>query len=277
MNLEHSARRRNSVAPRVLRILHNVVRRLMHRGERGLFLIGELVSVFGRGFVASRWRRTMREEFAGYLYEVGLRAVPAVVVIALLVAIGLVLQILYWLGYAGQQGRIGEFLVLALVRQIAPLFTALVVIGRSGAALVDEVGQLAVSGHLRLLESCGIDPVDLLVIPRCFATALATLLLTLVFLHTALWSGYVAASVAGVTKLGAGEFIGDVFGTMSLADHAVLFTKPLLTGCAVAYISIRLGMRANRRLHGIRKALPQAFMLSLLATFLINTLLSSAF
>ena len=248
---------------------------IIHGISVTLEFIGEFSAVLVRGLVPGNWRRTMREEFGGFLYQVGVRAIPAVVVAALLVAAGLVLQIIYWLGFVGQEGRIGEFLVLILVRQVAPVVSALIIIGRSGSVLIDEIGHLTVNGHLRTLASHGIDPVDFITIPRSFAMAVALFLLTIVFLHTALWTGFLVASIAGLTKLSALEFIDDVLGGMTLNDHVLLVVKPLLTGYVIGYISIWLGMRVKPGRLGIRKALPKAFVISLLATFAIGTLTSA--
>lgn len=240
-----------------------------------LVAIGEFSAVLARGLVPGNWRRTMREEFGRFLYQVGVRAVPAVAVAALLVAVGLVLQIIYWLGFVGQDGRIGEFLVLVLVRQVAPVVSALIVIGRSGSVLVDEIGHLTVNGHLRSLASHGIDPVDFITIPRSSAMAVALVLLTMVFLHTALWAGFFAASVSGLTQLSALEFVDNVLGSMTLNDHLLLVFKPLVTGYVIGYVSIWLGMRVKPGTLGIRQALPKAFIICLLATFAIGTLTSA--
>ena len=140
-----------------------------------LGFVGEFTAVTARGLVPGNWRRTMRSEFALYLYQVGVRAIPVVLVVALLVGIGLVFQIVYWLRFAGQTERIGEFIVLALIRQIAPVGTSLIIIGRSGSVLLEEVGQLARSGHGRALASQGIDPIDLVLLPRAFANGNALL------------------------------------------------------------------------------------------------------
>jgi phospholipid/cholesterol/gamma-HCH transport system permease protein len=241
---------------------------------RWLFAIGHFIRVTLRGLMPGNWRRTMREEFASALFQIGVRAVPAVVIAALLVGVGLVLQLIYWLAFAGQEARIGEFIVITLVRELAPVGTALIIIGRSGAVLVDEVGQMRRSGQLALLESFGIDPVDYIQIPRAFACAVAAFLLTVVFLHVALWSAYLVASVSGVTKLTAVEMVNGVLGLMTFQDHLLLLVKPLLIGYVIGFVSIGFGLHVDPGVQGIRRALPKAFVAALIATFAIGALVS---
>jgi phospholipid/cholesterol/gamma-HCH transport system permease protein len=203
------------------------------------------------------------------------RAVPVVMIAAVLVGLGLVVQVIYWLRFAGEEERIGQFIVLALIRQIAPVGTVLIIIGRSGSVLVDEVAQLTRSGHARLLASHGVDPTDFITIPRVFAVAVAAFLLTVLFLHTALWSGYLAASLAGLSTNTPLEFIASVAGIMSLDDHLLLVVKPLVTGYVVGYLSVWFGMRVEPGPHGIRRALPKAFVTSLIATVAIGALITA--
>jgi len=249
----------------------------MPRWTRPASVIGEFVGTLVRGLLPGRWRRTMRREFMDYLYEVGIRAMPATIVAALLVGLGLVLQIIYWLSFAGQGQSIDDFLVLILVRQVAPVVTALVIIGRSGSVLADEIGRLAQGGHLRQLLSQGIHPVELITIPRSFAMASACLLLTIVFMHTALWTGALAAAAAGLTTNTALDTVVDVLTRMTTADHLLLIVKPLLIGYVVAYVSIWLGMRVPYARPGVRRLLPKAFIGSLLATFAIGAITSAVF
>jgi phospholipid/cholesterol/gamma-HCH transport system permease protein len=240
-----------------------------------LHFVGELVAVLARGLIPGNWRRTMRAEFGFYLYQVGVRAIPVVMIAALLVGIGLVFQIVYWLRVVGQAEHIGELIVLALIRQIAPIGTLLIIIGRSGSVLVEEVSQMTRSGHARALASQGVDPIDLVMLPRAFAVAAAAFLLTLLFLHTALWSGYLAASAAGLTKNAPDEFTAAVLGIMSLNDYLLLIVKPLTIGYVVGYLSIWFGSRVEHGPHAIRRALPQAFATSLIVTIALGALISA--
>jgi phospholipid/cholesterol/gamma-HCH transport system permease protein len=240
-----------------------------------LHFVGVLVAVPARGLNPGNWRRTMRSELAFHLYQVGVRAIPVVMIAALLVGVGLVFQMVYWLRFVGQEDRVGEFLVLALIRQIAPVGTVLIIIGRSGSVLVEEIGQMTRSGYMRALASHGIDPVDLVVLPRAFAVAASAFLLTMLFLHTALWSGYLVASLAGLTKYSPEQFMAAVLGIMGWNDYLLLIVKPLATGYVVGYLSIWFGSRVEHGPHGIRRALPKAFAASLIATIAIGALLTA--
>ncbi|WP_291988219.1 ABC transporter permease [Candidatus Accumulibacter sp. ACC007] len=236
---------------------------------------GDLTATLTRGLAPGNWRRTMWTEFERFFYFTGVCAIPAVMLTALLVGLGLVLQIIYWLRVTGQQGSIGDFLVLVLIRELSPIVTALIVIGRSGSVMLDEVGHLTVNGQIRMLESFGIDATDFLAIPRCFASALALFALTTIFLHTALWSGYLAASLAGLTALSLVEFADAVLSRMTLGDHLLLVVKPTLTGFVIGYVAIWHGLRVEASALGVRRALPTAFMYSLLATLLIGIAVST--
>jgi len=242
--------------------------------QGALLFVGDLSATVARGLAPGNWRRTMRHEFRRALYQVGFRAIPAVAISALLVGFGIVLQIIFWLDFVGQEGSIGDFLVLILVREIAPVVTALIVIGRSGTVMLYEVWHLKIDGQLRMLESHGVDPTDFLAIPRAFGSAVAAFVLTMLFLHVALWSGYIAAALSGLTSISLLEFVEDVLRNMTLGDHLLLLIKPLLMGFIIVYIPIWLGMRLEPSVLVMRRALPLSFVYSLLATFVIGVIIS---
>lgn len=248
--------------------------RLINVSSAVLLFFGDLSLTLARGLMPGSWRRTTRAELERAFYLIGVRAIPAVAATALLVGLGLVLQIIYWLEVTGQTGSIGNFLVLVLIREIAPVLTALIVIGRSGSVMLDEVGRLQVNGQIRMLESYGIDPTDVIAIPQCFATALALFALTMLFMFAALGSGYLGASFTGLTSISLLEFADEVASNMTLGDHVLLLVKPLVTGFVVAYVAVWIGLRVEPTSLAVRRALPRSFLYSLLASFLISIAVS---
>ena len=87
----------------------------------------------------------------------------------------------------------GATWAIALVRELAPLITGLIIIGRSGTAVVVELGNMRVSGEIDTLESMGIDVFEYLVIPRMGAFALSTFVMPSSFLTVALIAGVLDA------------------------------------------------------------------------------------
>ena len=138
----------------------------------------------------------------------------------------------------------------------------LIVIGRSGSVMLDEIGQMVTGGQLRMLSSHGIDPLYYLLIPRTFAVAVSVFVLTVVFLPVAIISGFLAASALGVTNLSALDFADEVLSAAGWADYLLIPVKTLITGYIIGFISCVLGPEVQAGVHGIRRQLPKAFVLS---------------
>ena len=120
-----------------------------------------------------KMRRVSFDVFVRQTLFTGVDALPFTAFIALLVGGSLVLSAAIGLGTA-DGGPLGTILAIALVRELAPLITGLIIIGRSGTAVVVELGNMRVSGEIDTLESMGIDVFEYLVIPRMGAFALST-------------------------------------------------------------------------------------------------------
>ncbi|MCP5429438.1 MAG: ABC transporter permease [Chromatiaceae bacterium] len=100
--------------------------------------------------------------------------------------------------------------------------------------------------------------------------------LNMLFLHLALWSGYLGAALTGLTAISLLEFVENVLHGMTLKDHLLLLIKPLVMGLVIAYIPIWLaGLRVEASALAVRQAMPRQFVYSLLATFLIGTMISA--
>ena len=107
-------------APSVMRILMQPLKHIgvwcitTWRGVTGAISIG--VAVLVQACRPATWRRTVRAEFMRNCAQIGLYGLPAIIITGLLVGLTMVNQVLYLLRLAGQEGLIGQFLVLGLVR-----------------------------------------------------------------------------------------------------------------------------------------------------------------
>jgi phospholipid/cholesterol/gamma-HCH transport system permease protein len=221
------------------------------------------------------WRRTVRGEFRRALQQAVGGGLSTTLVTAGLIGLVMVSQALYWLGQAGQEGLIGPILVTVLVREVAPVLVGLVVLGRSGVVIVSEIGELQIGGQVRTMAAQGLDPFLLLVLPRACALAIACFTLGVLFVVTALLSGFVAGSLLGAVHIPIGSFFDRVLLAMRAGDFAVFPAKMIVIGLLVALTACLTGLTATAQDEAAR-LLPRGFVHGVVAILLVSIALSLA-
>jgi phospholipid/cholesterol/gamma-HCH transport system permease protein len=216
------------------------------------------------------WRRTLIAEFLRQCYRTGIGSLPFILLSGLLIGLAMVFQFLYWLGLVGQSNLIGKIIVLIMVREIAPLLVALIIVGRSGSVNMVELGQMQASGQLRTLDAQGIDPFLFFIVPRALATAICTFCLTVVFILTALVVGYLVGSIVQPAASTLAEFLNRVLSAMGAGEYAMIALKPLIAGLLVAIITCTTGLSVGDRAGQVAQLLPVGFVKSVLAVFLVS-------
>ena len=235
---------------------------------------GIAAAVVQQGLRPLTWRRTVRAEFMEQCHQIGVRALPFILVAGCIVGLGIVYQAIYWLRLFGQTEFTGPILVLTLVREIAPLFVALIVIGRSGSVILMELGNMRIQGQLRMLDAQGIDPFLFLIVPRAAAVAVCMFSLTIAFIMVALSSGIIAGNLLGSMEFTIYDFIYGFLAELSLAEFAIIHLKTVLIGFVVALISCITGFSIAGSRTDLLAALPRVITKSVLATLFISSMLT---
>jgi phospholipid/cholesterol/gamma-HCH transport system permease protein len=194
----------------------------------------------------STWRRTVKDAFTRELRDALLGSLPAAGVLALLVGLGLVYQALYWLGDAGQMDLVGQVIAAVVVRELAPMMVAMILIGRSGSAVLIELTQMRSGGQLRMLDGLGVDPFLVYVVPRTIAMAIACFVLTVLFIAATLLVGYVSASSLGVVRVNLASFADLVVNAMGAGDYLLVPAKALAVGFAIGVICCHTALSRPR-------------------------------
>jgi phospholipid/cholesterol/gamma-HCH transport system permease protein len=236
--------------------------------------IGIAAAVVWQGLRPLTWRRTVRAEFLEQCHQIGMRALPFILITGCLVGLGIVYQAIYWLGLFGQTEFTGPILVLILVREIAPLFVALIVIGRSGSVILMELGNMRIHGQLRMLDAQGVDPFLFLIIPRVAAVAVCMFSLTIAFITVALSSGIIAGNVLGSMEFTMYNFVFGILTEMGFAEFDIIPLKTVLIGFVVALIACITGYSVAGSRFELLAALPRGITKSVLATLFISSMLT---
>jgi len=140
--------------------------------------LGRIVAVIGAAFARPRALRL--KSVVRHVHETGIKAIPIVALIAFLISV-----IVAYLG-AQQLQRFGadifvvDLVAIAVLREMGVLLTAIIVAGRSGSAFAAEIGVMQINEETDALRAMGMNPIELLVVPRVIALVVALPLLTII-------------------------------------------------------------------------------------------------
>jgi phospholipid/cholesterol/gamma-HCH transport system permease protein len=161
--------------------LADLGRRIEERGHswyEALTFGGRLLVTVGK-----RWTRPGRLRIPAvvrHLHETGVQAIPIVAVIAFLISVISAYIGAQQLRPFGAEIFTVDLVAIGVLRELGVLLTAIMVAGRSGSAYAAELGVMKLNDEVDALESMGMDPYELLVLPRVVALVIAMPLLTVV-------------------------------------------------------------------------------------------------
>jgi phospholipid/cholesterol/gamma-HCH transport system permease protein len=157
---------------------------LGRRAVRGFDRIAGGVSFLGRISVAlvraCSGLRLRPMSIARHLYDTGVTAVPIVALIAFLISVILAYMGAQQLRKFGADIFVVDLVTVGVLRELGVLLTAIIVAGRSGSAFAAEIGAMQLNEEVDALSAIGVDPIEVLVLPRLFGLVIALPLLTLV-------------------------------------------------------------------------------------------------
>lgn len=135
-----------------------------------------------------RWRALF-----GNIEDAGVRALPIIALLAFMLGIVIAYQGGQQLKIYGANIFIVELISLTMLRELAPLITAIIVAGRTGSAYTAQIGTMQITEEVDALRTIGIAPMDLLVLPKLLALVIALPLLTVFADALSLFGGMVMA------------------------------------------------------------------------------------
>ncbi len=179
-----------------------------------------------------------------------------------------------WLAFVmvGTESLVGVSVSLALVRELAPVMTGLVVTGRAGAAMAAQLGNMRVTEQIDALEVMAVSPLQYLVGPKLIASTLALPLLTAIFGMIGNLGGYVVAVyVCGVDP---GIYVAKLKYFMDPWDFYHGLMKAGFFGFLLAAIGTYQGFKAKDGAQGVGKATNDAVVYAFVCILVLDYFLS---
>ncbi|MET0790724.1 MAG: ABC transporter permease [Polyangiaceae bacterium] len=185
----------------------------------------------------------------------------------------LALQTTHSLRDFGAEGIVGLIVATSLTREIAPVFTALMVAARAGSAMAAELGNMRVTEQIDALVTMAVSPVQYLLSPRLLAAVLMVPLLCIVYTCV----GMAGAWLVAVQWLGVdpGIFINNIEKHLLPSDLFMGLIKSAVFGFLISAISCTRGYFASGGARGVGDATTRAVVHSAVSILVANYLLTS--
>jgi phospholipid/cholesterol/gamma-HCH transport system permease protein len=251
-----------------------VVAAIGRSGARRLSVLGGLARfALGTFRAASRLTRAGRwvtlRVLVNQVRFTALQAIGLVTFLAAILSFLVISQAIRQLGRVGATDYIGTVVVVAVIRELGPLLTALIVVSRSGTAIAAEMATNRVMGEVTALEAMGIDPYIYLVLPRMLGAVVSVAALMILFDGIALASGFLAAAASGMHF---SRYSAIVLATLSAKDVWLTLAKGLVFGAAVALFPSYHGLAVRAGPTEIPQAVTRGVVATIVAVFVSSAI-----
>ena len=173
------------------------------------------------------------------------------------------------------ENQVGSVVSLALARELAPVFSALMISSRAGSAIATEIGSMRVSSQIDALTTMSVSPVQYLVAPRVIAGFLMVPVMALLFNGVGLTGAYLVATE--LYGLDGGIFMERVRWFVDPVDLKQGLVKAAIFGVAITLIACRQGYYATGGAAGVGLATNRAVVHSAVAVLVLDYFVTTFF
>jgi phospholipid/cholesterol/gamma-HCH transport system permease protein len=204
--------------------------------------------------------------------DIGVGSLPIVLLSGFFIGAVMVLQTGAQFERFGQSSLTGDVVSLALVRELGPSITGLLVAGRCASGIASELGSMQVTEQVDAMRAMGTDPSRKLVTPRVLATLLTLPLLTTISVFVGLIGGMVASVFS--LRLNAFTFWQRAIAILQFSDLMQGFTKSVVYGFILATVGCYQGLNVRGGTQGVGRATTQAVVVSSVMIIVADTFLT---
>ena len=237
--------------------------------------INELGRFFAKTLVTAVQRHrsgadVMKQVTVRQVYYTAVQAVPVVSLLAIVFGAVIIFQTLSF--FSAGASVVGLLMDNLIIRQLGPLFTAFIVIGRSGSAITVELGNLKTDGELELLSSLGVDTYRYIVIPRMIGVTIGVICLCVLFDLVAMLGGYAFARLT--LEIPGAAFVLLVAREITITGVCSGLIKSAVFGLLIATVACYHGLRVSEAVTEVPPATQKSVVYSLVLCVLTNLLIT---
>jgi phospholipid/cholesterol/gamma-HCH transport system permease protein len=203
---------------------------------------------------------------------IGVGSLPIIAITGFFIGSVMVLQTAAQFERFGETVLTGDAVALALVRELGPAVTALLISGRNASGIASELGSMVVTEQVDAMRALGTDPIRKLMTPRVVATLLVLPLLTAVFDFVGLVGGFMVAYFT--LRLGAVQFWTRAIDALEFGDLVQGTMKPFVFAFIISTVACFMGLRVKGGTQGVGRATTSAVVISSVLALVVDTFIT---
>lgn len=207
------------------------------------------------------------------ILAIGFNSLLVIALISIFTGAVLAVQAEFTLSKFGAVAYTGSAVALSLIRELGPVLTALMVIGRAGSATTAELGIMRITEQIDALRSMAVDPIRYLMVPRFLAGVISMPLLTAMSIAVGIWGGYIVA--VGLLGLSPGTFMTQIYSAVNTTDVYSGLIKALVFGFIFGWVSCYKGYTSGFGAVGVNRATTQAVVTASVAVLVVDYFLTT--
>jgi phospholipid/cholesterol/gamma-HCH transport system permease protein len=209
----------------------------------------KLVVAAARGMVSRpHYSHDIVEQFDA----IGVKSITVVLLTGFFTGAVMALQTGITLDQFGARPVVGRLVSAAMIKELGPVLTGLMLTGRVGSGIAAELGSMVVTDQINALRALGTDPIRKLVVPRVLAGVMMAPVLTVMSDFLGIFGGWIVARFQ--LQVASGLYWSSVFDVLYMADVWMGLIKPFVLGFVIVTIACHVGLRTKGGTQGVGKA-----------------------
>lgn len=210
--------------------------------------------------------------FFQHMNSIGVGSVPIILLVSFFTGAVFALQTGYAFRLFNAETLVGSTVALTLTRELAPVFTSLMVTARMGSAMAAEIGSMRVTEQIDALEVMAVNPYQYLVVPRVSASIVMLPLLTMLFNFVGFLGAYLVA--IGLLDIAEGPFMLRMENYVDVDDLFGGLLKAVFFGFFLSIISCYQGYHTSGGAKGVGVSTTKAVVISSVVILVVDYFLT---
>ena len=247
-----------------LAFINKIGEYMAHIGQ-AIFFLGNIFRVIARG-------RVRVADVLSQMYGQGVQSIVIIILTSMASGMVLGLQGFVTLQRFGAKEFIARLVALSLVRELGPVFTALIFSGKAGAGMTAELGTMSTHDQIQATRAMAVDPIEFLVVPRFLACVLVLPVLVIISEIVGILGGYMVA--VNEARIPGAFYIQETVQAIGYVDFFSGFIKVFFFSIIIAWICCYQGFYTRGGAIGVGRFTTKAVAYSYISIIVSNTVLT---